>query len=170
MKNNYIKLILIFLLSAAFNLNAQNEWERYDCDYNKHHFHHVALFSGSTSWLDNSEHYFTLAGEYMYSPRNWDRWSLSAITEIIFKEHYEFVIAFPAVYRANEHVWLRFGLGAEFVRDNTDKLIVNKEPLIRIGGGYDFHWKFLTLSPTMDIDIVRNHPAAVIGLNIGYAF
>lgn len=161
---------LILLLFLIKSISAQNQYERYGCHYNKHFSHQAALFTGVTSSLVNPEPHFTLGVNYKYTHRSWENWCISAMAEMIFEEHKEWLIVIPVVYKANEHVWLRFGVGAELVQNDEGELTISNMPLVRLGGGYDFHWKFLTISPSIDIDIVRRHPSLVAGLNIGYAF
>ncbi len=97
-------------------------------------------------------------------------WGISVFGEAIFAEHTEWLIGVPVVYRANDKVWLRAGIGMELVRNAAEELEIHKDPLVRVGGGYDFHMGKLTLSPSLDIDIVRKHAALVAGLNIGFGF
>ena len=58
----------------------------------------------------------------------------------------------------------------ELVRDESHNLEIHRDPLVRLGAGYDFHLKRIVLSPSIDVDVVRKHAALVAGLNIGFGF
>lgn len=160
--------IIIFVLHSGFLLAQHGEINDHSSEHSHAHNNHFAVFSGVTSQLDHKENSYTLGLDYMYFFPKYEHWGISAFGEAIFTKKINWVFGTPVVYKANKHVWLRFGPGFEILKDKDNHS--HFEMLLRIGGGYDFHVGNITLSPSLDIDIVREHAALVVGLNIGFGF
>ena len=143
----------------------------------KHHAYnsHIALFLGATTFYKNNESYFSIGLDYLYRPNNERPWAYSIMAEVIFAEHTEYVIALPLYSYIKGEWWFRTGPGIEIIQEEEhhgDEVESKNqiEFLFRIGTGYSFHVGRFVLSPSVDIDFVRNNNALVWGLNIGYSF
>lgn len=166
-KRIYLLALICFLLITSIS-RAQHHEHAENHDHNSHaHQHHLALFFGDTSRDSFDENSFTLGIDYMYFFPN-SHWGISVFGEMIYADHKEFLFGFPVVYKFDSGFWMRTGIGIEFAKDEENK--VEQHPLGRIGCGYDFHVKKLVLSPSIDFDGIRKHPALVIGLNVGFGF
>lgn len=170
MKNASIRYIGVFVLlvlcTGAF-AEEKNSHGSTD-DHSHGHNNHLALFIGNTSTQSFETNSFTLGLDYMYFFPKSEHWGISAFAEIIMAHHTEFLFGFPVVYKFNKGFWLRSGFGFELARDDQNK--IESYALVRLGGGYDFELKNIVLSPSLDFDGLRKHPAIVLGLNIGFGF
>lgn len=169
MKTKVVYLIaLICLIFVATVSRAQHHDNSEKSHHESHaHQHHMALFFGNTSHDSFNENSFTLGLDYMYFFPN-SHWGISVFGELIFAEHNEFLFGFPVVYKFDSGFWMRTGIGIEFAKDEDNH--VEHHPLGRIGCGYDFHINKLVLTPSIDFDGIRKHPALVFGLNVGFGF
>lgn len=144
------------------------------------HFHanHTAIFLGVTAQPKRDNTHFSPGIDYIRSFPPHGDWGVGIFFEVIFAEHTEWVFGVPLFYQAQKNFWLRTGPGIEIFRGDIADLHVNEagetEPkvkfLYRIGAGYDFHAGNLTISPSLDLDLVRSAPALVFGINIGKGF
>lgn len=162
-------IVLIFLCASVNNAQAKDHADSSHADDGHHvHKNHVAMFVGNTSQKRYKLNTFTLGLDYMHFFKHSDHFGVSVCTELLFGENPGWLICTPLVYKMNDQAWLRSGFGLELITGHDDE--VHKMPLFRIGGGYDFHVGSLTLSPSMDLDLVREHVAMVVGLNIGFGY
>lgn len=170
MKNRIVHILGLAVLMVISATSFSQEHETHDTheDHSHGHNNHLALFVGNTSQETFESNAFTVGLDYMYFFPKSEHWGVSAFAEIIMAHHTEFLFGFPVVYKFNKGFWLRSGFGFELARDKENN--VEHYALLRIGGGYDFHLKKLVLSPSIDFDGLRKHPAMVIGLNIGFGW
>lgn len=158
-------VVLIFIMfTYSFDVSALPV-----SSHNKAHKHnnHLALLVGNTSQKKYSSNKLTFGMDYTYFFQNSEHWGISAFGEMILGQQTEWLLGLPVVYKLN-NFWLRSGPGIELAKDQGNK--IDYYFLLRFGGGYDFHFKKFTLTPTIDFDGIRKHPALVIGFNIGYGF
>jgi hypothetical protein len=146
------------------------------------HRHHLAALIAATSNLDHHHTNFTLGGDYQY--RLASRWAVGGFGEVIFAEHTEYLFGIPLYFFPTERLWLRTGPGVEFVTESLEEheehsafssggqapTTTETKFLFRFGVGYNFELGGLTLTPSLDLDLVRNARAVVWGLNIGKGF
>jgi hypothetical protein len=78
-------------------------------------------------------------------------------------------------YKPFQALWFRAGPGVGFTTEQLgngthhgETLSHNTEFIFRIGAGYAFNLSVFTLAPGIDLDIVREHTAHVVGFNVGY--
>jgi len=146
------------------------------------HRHHLAALIAATSNLDHHHTDFTLGGDYQY--RIASRWAVGGFGEVIFAEHTEYLLGIPLYFFLTERFWLRTGPGVEFVTESLEEheghsvsssssqtpTTTESKFLFRLGAGYNIELGGLTLTPSLDLDLVRNARALVWGLNIGKSF
>ena len=163
-----ISVFIIFLFSTSISF-AQHETEHSSHDHDSHakHNNHLALFVGNTSQHDFEQNAFTIGLDYMYFFPKSEHWGISAFGEIIYAHHTELLFGTPLMYKINNW-WMRAGPGIELAKDEHND--IEYYFLGRIGTGYDFHLNKITLSPSVDFDGMRKHPAVILGLNIGFGF
>ena len=171
------RFLVVIICVLPFTIKGQSS-ENTDSEKVESHkaYHsHVALFLGSTTFYKNDKSYFSVGADYVYRPNPEKPWAYSIIGEVIFAEHTEFVIALPVYYHLISHWWMRAGPGMEIIQEEEHhgdevETKTHLEFLFRIGTGYAFHVGRIVLTPSVDIDFVRNNDALVWGLNIGYSF
>ncbi len=171
MKNrtiHYIGLVVLIMLLATASFAQENDSHNTHGNDSHSHNNHLALFIGNTSQKSFDTNSFTLGLDYMYFFPKSEHWGISAFGEIIMGDHTEWLFGLPVVYKFNKGFWLRSGPGLELAKDNENK--VEYHAILRVGGGYDFQLKRIILSPSIDLDGWRKHPALVLGLNIGFGF
>lgn len=170
--------IFIFLIFIIVTTNAQsfenNDLHKENRQHHAYH-NHVALFLGGTTFYKNNESHFSLGLDYLYRPNNENPWAYSIMFEGIFAEHTEYVIALPIYHYIISEWWFRTAPGIEIIQEEEHhgdevELKTQIEFLYRIGTGYSFHLGNIVLSPSVDLDFVRNNDALVWGINIGYSF
>ena len=171
--------IVMLLFSADFFAQGHEaEAHRSHHEEQHEHFHqnHLAIFVGTTSFLKDDGSHFSIGLDYVrvFSPDS--PWSLSMLGEVIFAEHTELVFAIPLIFSlGGSHFWLRSGPGVEIIKEVSHKEGMEKTKakakfLYRIGVGYDFEIGSISLTPSLDLDMVRDEPALVWGINIGKGF
>lgn len=163
----FSKQIYLFISFIQVSIIA---FAQHDTHHDESHGHnnHLALFVGNTSQHSFDENSFTVGLDYMYFFPKSEHWGISTFGEIIMAEHTEWLFGLPAVYKTNKGFWLRAGPGIELAKDHQNN--VGYYFLARVGAGYDFHLQKIVLSPSLDFDGLRKHPAIVLGLNIGFGF
>lgn len=168
----------IWLIFCSFNIYAQPAdstcHEIIDTQHEAHH-NHVALFLGTTTFYNNGNNYFSLGLDYAYKSSSENHWAFSIFAEAIFADHTEYIIGIPVYHYIIGSWWFRAGPGMEIIQEEEhhgDEVTTKTkiEFLFRIGTGYPFHFGDFVLSPSVDIDFVRNNDALVWGLNFGYSF
>ena len=162
---NYYGLLLILFF---FSVSAFAQHDNHQDDSHSSHNNHLALFIGNTSQKSFETNSFTIGMDYMYFFPKSEHWGISAFGEIIMGDHTEWLFGLPVVYKFKKGFWMRSGPGIELAKDHENN--VDYYALLRVGGGYDFHLKKIVLSPSLDFDGLRKHPALVFGLNIGFGF
>lgn len=172
-----IRYLVVIIFVISFTINGQSSENTDPVNNDSHHAHHnhVALFLGSTTFYNTGESHFSLGVDYLYRPNNDNPWAYSIIAEVIFAEHTEYVIGLPVYHYIMGSWWMRAGPGIEIIQEeehhgNEVKTTTQIEFLFRVGTGYSFHIGDFVLSPSVDIDFVRNNDALVWGLNFGYSF
>jgi len=140
-----------------------------------HDKNHFALFSGVTSQLEKKGNDFSLGIDYVRVLSESGLWAGSIFTEAIFAEHTEWLFGVVIFRRLGNAFWVRTGPGIEIIQeeshDSHDHQTKSKvEFLYRIGCGYPFHTDLLTITPSIDLDLVRSATALVWGINIGKSF
>lgn len=170
----YFILTFLFIQISCISANPFNEKVKNNEEHTIHH-NHVALFIGNTTFFNKGENNFSIGLDYFYRPNVEQPWAFSIFGEAIFAEHIEYLLGLPVYYSFNNIWWLRAGPGIEIIQEeehhNTEvETKIEMEFLFRIGMGYPFHISGFTITPSVDIDLVRNHDAVVWGLNIGYGF
>jgi hypothetical protein len=151
------------------------------------HYNHVAAFVGGTT-LNKGGTHFTLGGDYVrYLPHH-PRLGIGAFGEAIFAEHTEWAIGALLVYRVVEQLGIRVGPGLEILQEEAVEHPTSKsasaaaplaehetrtkaEFLFRIGVGYDLELGGVSITPTIDFDIIRGSSDAFVwGINVGTGF
>lgn len=182
MKNidRLLKIILIFLLvfftsAIAQHADKDNHAAGKEDKEGHSHMNHIALFGGATINLEKTGTYFSLGADYVRVITSDRQWAVSFFGEAIFAEHAEWLFGVPLYYRIKNDFWFRTGPGVEFVQEKKNdhdhhRTETEAEFLYRIGLYYIFHWGNYGISPSLDLDLVRNHTSLVWGLNIGIGF
>jgi hypothetical protein len=177
----YIHIIFTLLVIISKGLSAQ-EIAKHDSvaiRENHHDAHtflnHIALFAGITTPLEKSGSNFSLGLDYVRILNENRHWAGSVFAEAIFAEHTEWVFGVVIFHRIGEQFWIRTGPGIEIIQeedhDSHDHATKSQvEFLYRIGCGYPFHFGSITVTPSVDLDLVRSATALVWGVNIGKSF
>ena len=168
--------VIIFVIPLTINGQSSENTESLNTEsQHEAHHNHVALFLGSTTFYNTGENHFSLGIDYLYRPYNDNPWAYSILAEVIFAEHTEYIIGLPVYHYIIGSWWLRAGPGMEIIQEEEhhgDEVTTKTkiEFLFRIGTGYSFYVGDFVISPSVDIDFVRNNDALVWGLNFGYSF
>lgn len=143
------------------------------------HRHHIAGLVAATTNLDGNHTDFTLGGDYQY--RLSPRLGVGGFGEVIFAEHTERLLGISLYFYPVESLWLRTGSGVVFVKESSEEheehssatdqpTTTESKFLFRFGAGYNFEMGGLTITPSLDLDLVCNSRALVWGLGIGKSF
>ena len=163
-------LVILFPL-VSFYASAMDTGEKKESHEGSHseHHHHIAALVGATSNLDSKHTEFTLGGDYHY--RLASRWAIGGFGEAIFADHTEYLLGVPLYFFPTSSFWLRAGPGVEFAkepeqnhsRSSSSEGHVTSETkfLFRFGAGYNFEVGGLTITPNLDVDLVRSANALV---------
>ena len=170
----YFLCLIIFIGISIVNAKPVNEIDEENSEHTLYK-NHVAIFLGGTTFYKNNESHFSLGLDYLYRPNSENPWAYSIMAEAIFAKHTEYVIALPIYHYIISEWWFRTGPGIEIIQEEEHhgdevESKTQIEFLYRIGTGYSFHLGNFVLSPSVDLDFVRNNDALVWGLNIGYSF
>jgi len=194
-----ISTILFFLaISIILNVNAyaddhHNTGATYDATEEEHHTHsnHLAIFSGLTSNMKHEHTDFSLGLDYEYRLPMWhDLIGIGLFGEVVFAEHTEYLAGIPIFLHpvGGLKFWAAPGLLMMEVADHTteehlfhksnnnelfadgESTTIEQEFLIRIGFGYDFHVKNVSISPALSADIINGHLSLVYGIYFGIVF
>lgn len=163
-----LQILFLLLFCSTLAKVASTQHEDHHNDVHHSHHNHLAVFIGNTFQIEHSSNAFTVGLDYMYFFPKSEHWGISAFGETIMADHTEWLLGIPAIYKFKKGFWLRGGPGIELAKDHHND--IEYYFLMRLGGGYDFHLKKLTLSPSIDFDGLRKHPALVFGLNVGFGF
>ena len=168
-------LLILIVLFATCNLYSQDEHDRNEFVGHKNHFHfnHFAVFAGASSLFEREETHITLGADYIryFSPEC--NFAVGIYAEAIFAHHTEWVLGTGLYYDLTEHLWIRSGPGIEIKQEDqecgcgTESIT---EFLFRVGTGYAIHIDMFIISPSIDVDFLRNTTTIVWGLNFGFGF
>jgi len=119
------------------------------------------------------ETHFTLGADYIrnFSPES--RFAVGIFTEAVLAHHTEWIFGAVLIYGVREKLWIRSGPGIEILQEELECGYSTKtktKGLIRFGAGYDFHFSFFTISPSIDFDFLRSSTILVWGVNFGIGF
>jgi hypothetical protein len=196
LENNMKKVFYIFLcLLISFSSFTLAEEQNYTDHSNEdsHHVHsnHIAIFAGLTSNLEHEHTDFSLGLDYEHRLPRWHNLlGIGIFGEIVFAEHTEYIVGVPVFLHPGGGLkfWLAPGLlmmetvadipREHFIlKENNNRLLADSESssigqefLIRLGVGYDFHIKNISISPAMSADIINGHLALVYGIYFGIGF
>ncbi len=170
-------LVIQLLSSYASGMDEGGIVASHDSSHSEHH-HHLAVVVAATSNLDKKHTDLTLGGDYHF--RLSSRWAVGGFGEAVFAEHTEYLFGVPFYFFPTGSFWLRAGPGVELETesegshsrssDNEGHTTRKAKFLFRFGAGYNFEVGGLTISPSLDFDIVRNANALVWGVGIGKSF
>ncbi len=176
----YMLIAILFLTANLLAQEHSGDTHESHSDAHGAHFHanHAAVFLGITSQPRRDNTNFSAGLDYVRSFPPHGEWSVGILSELIFAEHIEWVFCTLLYYNVHENLWLRTGPGIEGYKEDIDESHAHESGkseskfkfLYRIGAGYDFDNAHLTISPSLDIDLVRSAPALVFGINIGRGF
>jgi len=158
-------------------MEAAEKKESHESSHSEHR-HHLAALVGATSNLDKKHTDFTLGGDYHY--RLASRWAVGGFGEAVFAEHTEYLFGVPLYFFPSSSFWLRAGPGVEFAKESEEShsrsssgeghVTSETKFLFRFGAGYNFEVGGLTITPSLDFDLVRSANALVWGVGIGKGF
>jgi hypothetical protein len=169
----FILLVSLFIL-LPFYLFAQDEIHKTNSEEENHfHYNHFAVFAGASSLFEKNETHFTLGADYIryFSPES--NFAAGVFAEAIFAHHTEWLFGALLYYGLTEHLWIRTGPGIEILQEDLECGCGTKtktEFLVRLGAVYDFHLGKFSISPSLDIDFLRNSTTLVWGVNFGMGF
>jgi hypothetical protein len=156
----------IVLLPAS--LAAQTEPEQPE---EKEPPNEVALFIGGTTSTERDETSFTLGGDYLR--RVGERWSLGAFAEAVFADPTTWILGPQIRLHVKKGFWLAFEPALELaVEESEEAHEAEREAraIFRIGTGYDFELGKFSVSPNLSVDLSKEKPSWLWGINIGRAF
>ncbi len=144
-------LALLVVMVASSTANAEEEHR---------HKNHASAFLGATLQEDGGAA-FSVGVEY--ERRLTDIFGVGGFVEYAAPQTDAFLIGLVGAV----HVWrgLKFTGGAGYERRHD-----SNHALVRVGAMYDFEIGTFTVSPTVDVDAVREERSLVIGLNLGKHF
>ncbi|MBI9071868.1 MAG: hypothetical protein JEY94_09735 [Melioribacteraceae bacterium] len=158
------------------------------------HQHHLGVFAGVTNNIDAELSDFSLGVDYEYFlPFAQHKLGVGIIGDLVFADHKEYLAMGGIFYHATPSFKLVIGNGiavAEHEVHSDDAYIdghnslakkssANEEDVktewvshhvLRIGGGYDFHVGYFSITPTFNYDLIDGHGYAVYGLTFGVGF
>ena len=171
---NTLILIGSFINIHLYAQSIEAESDHTEPHYPVHH-NHIALFAGATTQLEQKGTQFSVGADYVRYLDVEANWGVSLFGEAIFAKHTEYLFGLTLYHHFTRSLWIRTGPGVEFIQEevaghsehDTD---TQAELLYRLGAGYHFHISGFTLSPSVDLDIVRKHTALVWGISLGKEF
>jgi hypothetical protein len=159
--------VLATLFAALLPLTAVAQEEPEEAEPRNH----AAAFVGATTSTERDETDFTLGGDYLR--RLGERWSLGVFAEAVFAEHTHWVLGPQVRWHVRRGLWVAFEPVVELAKEESEG---EHEPerearaLFRIGSGYDFEVGKWSVGPNFSVDVSREKPSWVFGVNVGQAF
>jgi len=139
------------------------------------HVHHIGVFGGVTVNLEQSGSSPTIGVDYSWKFHSGDpSLEVGLFSEAILASHTEWLLGALFYVKPFEVAWFRVGLGVEFLTEESEHsgepLVHRSEFVFRLGAGFPFTVGAFVFAPSIDLDVVRQHTALVVGLNVGYPF
>lgn len=187
--------VLLMILIASISLTAQILFAQ-ETGYNNHeqsnihHRHHIGLFLGGTSSLDNGTAHFTAGLDYEFKFVTKPVFGLGLLAEGIFSTENEYIIGLPVIV----HPWNSLKIWVapcieipektkspikeyppDKIKHNEILSTVSEEAdgshfLLRIGAGYDILIGKMVLTPSLCFDKILDNTFLVYGLTFGIGF
>lgn len=176
-KGLFIIMYLILLTIISNKSNAQDNWfeviEDETTEEQHNYNHHLGLFLGAMSSLNNGEISFSTGIDYTYYFINTGTMiGIGGFIEGAFGKHTE------AIFGGMVHIkpWqeVQFHIAPSIIYRELQSDIIDEihstskvKFLLRFGGNYTFHLQNFSISPTINADIVGNKVGLVYGIGFG---
>lgn len=179
MKRMSILIVVISLLVSA-NSFSQEDWfsmpEDETYEQSGIHNHHIGLFLGAVSNLQNGKVGFATGLDYTYFFEESEPLvGLGGLFEVAFADHSEIILG-PLFTLQPWHEIKCFVAPSVVFIDIHDKEIDEIHEtsdikfLLRFGTAYMFHIDNWSISPTISADIMGSKVSLVYGISVGFGF
>ncbi len=179
-----MKYLSILMLLLALNFGtaySQDDWfsipdEEITETESEFHHHHLGLFMGASSQLNNGEVAFATGLDYTYFfPNVYPIIGVGAFVEGAFSKRSELI--FGSAFTLQPWDEVKFVAAPSVIYQNLDSLEIDEihktsqvRFLMRFGGSYSFHFDNVSVAPTIYADVVGSRVSLVYGITFGYAF
>lgn len=172
-----ILLSVILCLTFPLTIFSQDDWfivdEYSEIGENYEYHHHIGLFLGAMSNLQNSEIAFSSGIDYTYSFSNlYPVIKLGGFVEGGFGKHTEAIIGGIVQIKPWEEASFLIApsiLYQDLHSTDIDEIHSTSKVkfLLRFGGSFSFHINNFSISPTINADIVGSRVSLIYGLGFG---
>lgn len=133
------------------------------------HSHHLVVFTGATSNLEAKHTDFSLGIDYEYRLPVWhNKLGIGLLGELVFAEHKETIIGVPIFFHPVGSLKFLFAPGMAFTEDEHGHS--HNHFVSRVGLGYDFHIKTISITPGFSADFIEGHISLIYGISLGIGF
>lgn len=170
MKNMGIKLLLLGLLWPLTHLSSWAQHTEHHGNSHSFHPHHLALFNGATTSLEQSTTAYTLGLDYEF--RFSEKLGVGLLGEIIFAEESELIAGIPLFYHplgGLKIMAVPMLQWAQKIAPGSAEASPTALFAGRIALGYDFHLGSFSLGPEIGFDLGETQ-SVVFGISIGKGF
>jgi len=167
--------LMSFLVFTILTVNcfAQDEDSH---EEGEHERHHIGIFFGATTNLDDEETDFSLGLDYEY--RLLPQLGIGLLGEVTFAENEVFIVGVPIFLHPSKGLILGVAPGveisdeiAETEAEGGEQLLETKTNfLLRFIAAYEMEFNGLTLAPTVSLDLVDGEESLVYGISLGKGF
>lgn len=161
-----IRLLICLLIALTWSTVLFSQTQKHHEAHT--HNNHAGIFVGSTAQYDNGRHLFTLGLDYTRYIDHGQKWGIGSFLEVIFGDHAQWLGGIPVIYKPIDNLILRTGPGIELVKNSNNS--ISGKLVLRAGIAYDIQFEHITITPSFDVDYVRQHPSMVWGVAIGKSF
>lgn len=163
-----ISLLLCTLtpLSASDFAIQHEDGESHQQKNHQVYSHHLAVFAGAVSNLEAEHTDFSLGIDCEYRLPLWhNRIGVGLLGEIVFAEHKETIAGLPVFIHPGGGLKLFYAPGIAMAEDEHGRSY--NHFVSRMGLGYDFHIKSISITPGLAGDLIEGHISLVYGLSLG---
>jgi hypothetical protein len=136
------------------------------------HRHHAGVFVGATLNFEAKHTDFTLGADYEYRFETHHGFlGVGVIADFVFAKHTESL--FMGGIFLHPAPSLKFVIGNGIAMSEVEKAgktETSSHYVIRLGAGYDFVMSSMTITPTVNWDMIEGHSSLVYGLTAGFGF
>ena len=181
MKNIYL-IIFLFLGYVCYSQETekhesteQSESHESHESHSLHHLNHVALFAGTSIIMNGSSGEFALGFDYERRLNFWSE-AIGAgfMVETVFAEEQEWLTGISLFLHPSSSIGLKLNItpaiAFEKIKEEPDVIKSETSFFLRLGLAYDFHIKNISITPTLNFDLMKEHTVAVAGMSFGIGF
>ncbi|MEJ5245343.1 MAG: hypothetical protein WHV28_06510 [Bacteroidota bacterium] len=176
-KGLFIIMYMILFTVISNKLCAQDNWfeviEDGETEEQHNYNHHLGLFLGALSSLNNGEISFSTGIDYTYYFSNTGTMiGVGGFIEGAFGKHTEAI--FGGTFNIKPWEEVQFHIAPSIIYRELQTDIIDEihstskvKFLLRFGGNYTFHLQNFSISPTINADIVGSKVGLVYGIGFG---